>query len=521
MNIIIPAENNQTQTIEIQHSLVIVGANGSGKSHMGAYIEKLNENVLRISAQRALSIPNVLYLSNEESARNKIFYGNEYRKNKSQSQKWSNGETSTLVDDYMSTLSVLFSMESSQLRAHKNEEDINGKYIKKETITEQIKKIWGKIYPHRKIDFDGYNTKAVFNDKNYPIGQMSDGERVTLYLIAQCLITADNSIIVIDEPELHLHASIMSTLWEEIEMVCQNKTFVYITHNLDFAASKKDAVKLWVRGYDGSNNWTLSILDSNNDIPDSLLFELLGARKQLLFVEGQKDSYDITLYRHIYEDYYVVPCHNCQKVIELTKAFNNENLKQLHNYNVKGIVDRDYLSETEIQSYKAKDIYTVEVSEIENLFLVEDLVKMAAAHLGLQENDTFENVKSMLFEIFKGERQNVINGICTKEISHKLKYFPKGSPSNKEEIKSSLNSVVSSIDVETIYNQIEQKIDKIVSDKNYNELIKIFNKKDLRDKVSSKLSITIPFSEFIINLLKTSKKDDIVNALKPYVPDLN
>lgn len=38
---------------------------------------------------------------------------------------------------------------------------------------------------------------------------MSDGERVCLYLISQCLITPENHIIVIDEPEIHLHTSIM------------------------------------------------------------------------------------------------------------------------------------------------------------------------------------------------------------------------------------------------------------------------------------------------------------------------
>ena len=41
-------------------SYVIVGANGSGKSHLGAWIENNNENVLRISAQRALSIPDTI-----------------------------------------------------------------------------------------------------------------------------------------------------------------------------------------------------------------------------------------------------------------------------------------------------------------------------------------------------------------------------------------------------------------------------------------------------------------------------
>lgn len=46
---------------------------------------------------------------------------------------------------------------------------------------------------------------------------MSDGERVGLYLIAQCLCIPENKTIIIDEPEIHLHRSIMDRLWTAIE----------------------------------------------------------------------------------------------------------------------------------------------------------------------------------------------------------------------------------------------------------------------------------------------------------------
>ena len=41
----------------------------------------------------------------------------------------------------------------------------------------------------------------------------------------------DDYIIVVDEPEIHLHTSIMKRLWGEIERYCPNKTFVYITND--------------------------------------------------------------------------------------------------------------------------------------------------------------------------------------------------------------------------------------------------------------------------------------------------
>lgn len=50
--IYIPDTSTGKEEIESLQSFVIVGANGSGKSHLGAWIEKNNQNVLRISAQR-------------------------------------------------------------------------------------------------------------------------------------------------------------------------------------------------------------------------------------------------------------------------------------------------------------------------------------------------------------------------------------------------------------------------------------------------------------------------------------
>ena len=98
-------------------NFVIVGANGSGKSHLGAWIEEhqnLDINVLRISAQRALTIPEVITVKSEESAWNKLCYGNETEKKKY--YKWQGDKpTTTLVNDYESVLSAVFARENIKL----------------------------------------------------------------------------------------------------------------------------------------------------------------------------------------------------------------------------------------------------------------------------------------------------------------------------------------------------------------------------------------------------------------------
>lgn len=101
----------QIGNVSSTQSYVLVGANGSGKSHLGAWIEKNNDKVLRISAQRALSIPDTINIINEEAAWKNIFYGNPTQTDKGYKWQWGK-ETSTLVNDYESVLSSVFSRET-------------------------------------------------------------------------------------------------------------------------------------------------------------------------------------------------------------------------------------------------------------------------------------------------------------------------------------------------------------------------------------------------------------------------
>ncbi len=182
-------------------SYVLVGANGSGKSHLGAWIEKNNDKVLRISAQRALSIPDTINIINEEAAWKKIFYGNPTQTDKGYKWQWGK-ETSTLINDYESVLSSVFSRETDELRVFKDLCDKGDMPNRYETIVEKIKVIWNQVLPQRELVIEKFEAKAKYKEELYKAGSMSDGERVCLYLIAQCLITPDDYIIVVDEPEV-------------------------------------------------------------------------------------------------------------------------------------------------------------------------------------------------------------------------------------------------------------------------------------------------------------------------------
>ena len=128
-----------------------------------------------------------------------------------------------------------------------------------------------------------------------------------LFLASQVLCVPQNKTLIIDEPELHLHRTIMYHLWSELEKVRPDCLFIYITHDLDFVSSHIVSDIYWVKSYDGNGNWQIEKIESD-DVPADLQAEILGSRKPILFVEGEKNSFDTQLYSAIYPNYYVIGC---------------------------------------------------------------------------------------------------------------------------------------------------------------------------------------------------------------------
>lgn len=88
--------------------------------------------------RNALSIPDTIKIINEDAAWRTIYYGNPTQTNKD--YKWQWGKyTSTLVNDFESVLSSVFSKESNELRTFKDLYDQGNKPDGYITIVEKIK----------------------------------------------------------------------------------------------------------------------------------------------------------------------------------------------------------------------------------------------------------------------------------------------------------------------------------------------------------------------------------------------
>ncbi|EAL0431299.1 ABC transporter ATP-binding protein, partial [Campylobacter coli] len=123
-------------------------------------------------------------------------------------------------------------------------------------------------------------------DKSYDLTNFSRGEELILYLISKILTIPNNEqqIIIIDEPELHLHPSLTNRLWDILEKHRQDCLFIYITHDLNFASSRTNSDKFWIKSYNGEK-WEFEQISTNEIMPQELFLKLLGTRRNVLFMK--------------------------------------------------------------------------------------------------------------------------------------------------------------------------------------------------------------------------------------------
>lgn len=523
----LPDENGQKVEYGTDsNAVIIIGANGAGKSKLGAWIEQQSmEDVHRIGAQRNLNFKENVPLKSYSQAEEFVFYGTDNKGQQSgKGYRWNWGKeyTTKLIDDFDNVLAALIALKNNDNEKFVNECKAAPTRDERPdppfTAIDKLIQIWDEIFPQRKLQVSDAKFLASMRDGTgtlYNSNQMSDGERAVLYLAAQVLCVPLNKMLIIDEPELHLHRSIMNSLWVSLEKYRPDCFFIYITHDTQFAAAHGTADRIWIKEYDGTR-WKFEKIQ-DNELPEEMLFDILGSRKNVLFVEGEKNSYDTQLYTVLYPDYYVIACGSCTQVIARTKAFRNN--PTLHHCQVYGLIDRDYRSAYEINKYKEEAIYTLDVAEVENLFLVEELIRLLATHLGRNPDEIFESVKD--YVINDRFANQIDKQICQSVVAH-LKYQLSSielSKKSDEDVKTSLNAALHAIDYEKTKSEQETEFRKSLDRADYAGILRVFNEKGLSNSIGHFFGLDNKvYCSTILALLNGKMHSEIVDALVKYLP---
>uniref|UniRef100_UPI00289DE0F6 DUF4435 domain-containing protein n=1 Tax=Sphingobacterium sp. TaxID=341027 RepID=UPI00289DE0F6 len=510
---------NTNPTIDFGQ-LVIVGANGAGKTRFGSDIERRYlGQTHRISAQKSLTLPNEVSPKSKIRAEKEFHFGY-FDQNYTEAdqiqqkyyQRWGGNFNTYLLNDYEKLMVLLHTEEYEESLKYKE-----GRIERPTTKLDRVQRIWEAVLPHRKLEKSAGVIHAYPSGQEaskYNASEMSDGERVIFYLAGEVICAPTNSIIIIDEPEMHIHSSLIKPFFDLIEIERPDCAFIYLTHNIDFAFTRQNAKKIWAKSFE-NDVWDYEILDESLPIPEQLYLEVLGSRKPIIFLEGDNSSIDYELYEQVYDDKTLKPVGSCEKVVQVVKAFRDQ--QGFHHIESVGIIDRDRRQQADLIALNRNGVWVLDVAEAENLLLIEPIVKEVARHMGRDVNDVFDQVRQNTIAFFASQIDNQIL-LHYKEMLRReylaLSNFVSG------DIASALveiDSTFGGIDKQRIYTQIESEFRDILTGQDYDAILRVFNLKNALIPNSKVCELTgirnkLEFKNIIITLLK--QKNEISNNIK-------
>ena len=505
MNLNLPkhSANNAPQTLTDAHQVTIIGANGSGKSRfcnqiMNDYAPK----AFRLSALRAFfpsDTANALPGSIDD-----IF--NRYN----HSTQLIEGHADTEYDrlNYIMLYDEFTNLMN--FKAHKlMDENLDFPKTKLDTVI----RVWQEIFPKNKVLRE--NGKLLFaNDSGsdrYSQLKLSDGENAVLYYVGAVLYAMPGAVILVDDPETFIHRSITNILWNIIEELRPDCTFIYNTHDLDFASSRLFSHTIWVKAFDAENiTWDYQIIEKGKELDDSLYLEILGTRKPVLFVEGDSiHSIDSRLYQLIFPEYTVKPLGSCNKVIETVRSFNS--LEKLHHLDSWGIVDRDRRTNEEVRYLRNKKILVPNVAEVENILMLEGVIRAVARHNHKNEHDIVSKVKKAVLQMWSRELREQALQHVRHRVKHLVEIRIDMRFRNINALENHLSELIDEIKPRAMYEEICREFHIIEAELNYGKILQVFNQKTILSESNVAQLCGYKNKEEYIrginNILKSNSKD--------------
>lgn len=341
--------------------------------------------------------------------------------------------------------------------------------------------LWQEIFPGSRVLIDSGKPLFTrgFDVSAYSALRLSDGERAVLYYAGAALYAPKGGVIFVDTPEIFLHPTLRNSLWNRLEMLRPDCVFAYTTHDPDFASSRSAAPVIWVRDYEAEKEaWHYDILPPDTGISPELYMTLVGSRKPVLFIEGDSEhSIDAKLYPLIFPDFTVQPLGSCNKVIEATRTFND--LASFHQMDSAGIVDRDRRDDAEVAYLRSKRIMVPEVAEIENILLLEDVVRAMARSTGNNEERVFGKVRKTILALFRADLRQQALMHTRHRMKRTLEYRVDAKCRDIASLEHHLADLLDELDPRRTYEEYCRRFHIIEESGDYAEVLKVFNQKSI------------------------------------------
>lgn len=483
---------------------MIVGANGSGKTSLGKHFTThIKSNGILVSAQRVLKLPAYDSIRSYTTTVDHV-----------KSIQLPDEELTiqrNLADEFGVLIEHLLADDSRTLKQNRSQRD---NPLPPPTKLQVLLMMWNSLFSHLQISLpDDINIEARKESLAFHVSEMSDGEKVVLFLIAHVLLCPQNGFVIVDEPEMYLHPTIHKKLWDKLESERSDVIFIYLTHDLEFASTRIDAKKLWLKSFQYPDGFELEEIP-RNEIPQTLLMELLGSRQDILFCEGELGSLDEQIYSILFPSYTIKPVGGCLSVINFTKAFNR---LPMSSRKAIGIIDGDYISKQRLDSLQHESIFPLSVPEVENLLLDEMILQRLELELGVK-GEQVNKTKKEILKMLKRERDTEISKYVSAKVDHYFKDTNVSSGKNLPGIKTNYKNFIQEIDIDKWAKERAELIDNVIANGDYNGAIKIFKGKGLASIAGRNFGVK-NFNQRVIRLIERDKGlQDLLRAQFPNIP---
>ncbi len=503
-------------SLDIGESAFVLGANGTGKSSLMQSFFSSNPNkAKRISAHRQTWLSsNALTMSPYEKRSTE----SSMLSNDSSTQaRWRDDHAAARVNLAIYDLIDADNVRSRDISSAFDAYDMELASRVRDSTSSPIKLISELMQlSSMPLTISIEKNEEIFASKSkgskYSIAELSDGERNALLIGASVLTAEPGSLILIDEPERHLHRSIISPLLTQLFAKRSDCAFVISTHDVMLPIDNPSAQSVLVRGcaYEGASvtGWDIDLVSPGTDIDEELKKDILGARRKVIFIEGTEQSLDKPLYSLLFPDVSVIAKSGCQDVENaVSGARGASSLNWVDAY---GIVDDDRRTPDEINHLLQKGIYAVSVYSVESLYYHPEVQKhVVERHAKVTGEDALAKLnaaKDAALKAISNHAQRMSERAIEKVLRESLLKKMPGQP----EIRAA-QPITIHLDIASIVSEEVSRFQRALEDENLIELITKYpiRETSLRDDVARALGFQ-KMEQYESTVLKLVKDEEEV-----------
>lgn len=337
----------------------------------------------------------------------------------------------------------------------------------------KYKNIFSDLLPGKELQDIDPGQPGEFKYKNsagqvLPFSTLSSGEQeVVKVLFDFARKEIRDSIVIVDEPELHLHPTLTFKLIEALKSIGNySNQFFFLTHSVDLISTYYTTGNVYfIDAVQTGQNQAhrLSDLDHTHSQLVQIIGQNLGifaVGKKLIFVEGESSSVDRLTYHTIAQKYLpearVISAGSVSNILALNQI--EEQIKNsVFGIDFYMIRDRDGLDEGQIQNLEKNGrIKCLKKRHIENYFLDAEILFKVAERLYITATKPNLSVNFIDDQILKIAQESINFNLLknTKEYLQLNHFFKvptvksietKSSAEIKKELQDGIDSALSTL----------------------------------------------------------------------------